>query len=64
MFGSSLPPVICRGGSCHIYNVRYLCLFSYIGVFFALFIFILCLVYLMLIVSLDCKFFDCPFGIL
>ena len=50
--------------------LRYLYLFSYSGVqhilccVFALFVFVLCLVYRMLPVSLDCQFFHCPFGIL
>ena len=45
--------------------VHYLCLFAYDGVlFFGLFVFILCLVYPVLTVSLDCPFFDCPFGVL
>ena len=45
--------------------LRYLCLFACNGVFFVLFfVFVLCLAYPMLPVSLDCPFLDCPFGIL
>ena len=37
--------------------LRYLCLFTYNGVFFVLFMFVFCLVHPMLPVSLDCPFF-------
>jgi hypothetical protein len=37
--------------------LRYLCLIANNGVFFVLFVFVLCLVYPMLPVSLDCSFF-------
>ena len=40
--------------------LRYLCLFTYCGVFFVLFVFVLFLVYLLLPVSLDFPFVDCP----
>jgi hypothetical protein len=46
--------------------LRYLCLFAYSGVqhilccAFALFVFVLCLVYPMLPVSLDCPFWIAP----
>jgi hypothetical protein len=48
--------------------LRYLCLFANSGVqlilccVFALFAFVLCLVYQMLPVSLDCPFLIVPFG--
>jgi len=44
--------------------LHYLCLFAYSGVSFALFVYVLCLVYPILPVSLGCPFFDCPFGVL
>ena len=62
MFGSSLSPVVCWP------YLRYLCLLAYSGVQHILclcFLFVfLPFVYPMLPVSLDCPFFDCPFGIL
>jgi len=36
--------------------LRYLCLLAFSGVFFVLFVFVLCLVYQMLPVALDCQF--------
>jgi hypothetical protein len=63
MFGSSLPPVVCRRA--HVFFLRYLCLFAHSDVQHILccvfFVLVLCLVNP---VSLDCPFFDCPFGIL
>ena len=46
MFGSSLPPVVCR--RVHVLFIRYMCLFTYIGVqhllccVFVLFVFVSC----------------------
>jgi hypothetical protein len=62
MFGSSLPPVVCRLMS----YLCYLCLFAYSGVqhilscVFVLFVFVLCLVYPVLQVSLCCPIFIAP----
>jgi hypothetical protein len=39
-------------------------LLTFSCVFFVLFVFVLCLVYPMLTVSLDCPFIDCSFGVL
>ena len=65
MFGSSLLPVVCR--SAHVLFTL-LCLFVNSGVqhillcvfVFVLFVFVLCLVYPMLVVSLDCSFVIAP----
>ena len=59
MFGSSLPPVVCR--RVHVY-LRYLCLLRHSSVqhilccVFVLFVIVLCLVYLVLPISLDGSF--------
>jgi hypothetical protein len=59
MFDSSLPPVVCKGIMSYL---RYLCLFAHSVVqhklccVFALFVFVLCLVYHILPVCLDCPF--------
>jgi len=56
MFCSSLPPVVC--GRDHVlFTLFVLC-------FFVLIVYILCLVYPMFPDSLDCQFFECPFGVL
>ena len=54
MFGSSLPPVVCRRAYLH-----YLCLFAHSGVQHILCFVCLCLVYPMLSESLDCPFVLC-----
>ena len=54
------PPVLCRRLMSYL---CYLCLFAY-SVLLVLFVFVLCLVYPMFPVSLDCSFFDCPFSVL
>jgi len=62
IFGSSLPPVICR--KAHVLCIRYLCLFAYGGVQHTLCcVFVLVffrLVYPMLPVSLHCPFLIAP----
>jgi hypothetical protein len=64
MFGSSLPPAVCR--SAFDFILHYLCLFAHSGVQhilcydFVLLVFVLCLVYTMLLVSLDCQFLIAP----
>ena len=48
--------VLLEAGTSSISWVRAAHIFSFFVVFFALFVFVLCLVYLMLPVSLDCPF--------
>ena len=58
-FGSFLPPVVCRRGSCHIYVICVCLRIVVSNTYFVLFLFgfvFLPLVYSMLPVSLDCIF--------